>query len=154
MPAEHTGAQPREFLDLVRAGERVALAALADATGDTSVCALSRAGTAHPAAKYHEGAVSALAEVRRTVTQQPGTSSAVAVAFARARWEDNATLAERGRNWAAYFAGGVEALDLLAEMAASSSITDTAEVARHPRDESVGLAPAERPGTQPGGIPR
>lgn len=120
MSAEQTGAQPHEFLELVWARERAALAALAHATGDTSPCALSRARTPHPAAKFHEGAVSALADVRRTVTQQPGTSPADAVAVARARWEDNANLAERGRDWAAYYAGGVEALDLLAEMGATS----------------------------------
>lgn len=115
MSPEHPGAQPPEFLELVRARERAALVALSDATGDTSLCALARSGTPHPAAKFHEGAVSALADVRRTVTRQPATSPADAITVARARWEDNATLAERGRDWAAYYAGGVEALDLLAD---------------------------------------
>ena len=115
MPAEHTGAPQHEFLALVRAREQAALAALAQATGDTSLCALSRAGASHPAAKFHEGAVSALAGVRRTVTRQPATSPAEAVAAARAGWEENAALAGRGRDWAAYYAGGVEALDLLAD---------------------------------------
>jgi hypothetical protein len=116
---EQTGAQPHQFLELVRAREQAALALLADATGDTSLCALSRAGTPHPAAKYHEGAVSALADVRRTVTRQPATSPADAVALARTRWEGNATLAARGRDWAAYYAGGVEALGLLADSVAA-----------------------------------
>lgn len=120
MSAEPTGAPPDEFLELVRAREQDELTALALATGEASLCALSRAGAPHPAAKFHEGAVSALADVRRAVARQPGTGPADAVAAARARWEDNATLAERGRDWAAYYAGGVEALDLLAEITAGS----------------------------------
>lgn len=143
---EQTGAQEHQFLELVRAREQAALAALAHATGDSSLCALARAGTPHPAAKFHEGAVSALADVRRTLTRQRASSSTGAVAGARAHWEDYATLAERGRDWAAYYAGGVEALDLLAEAAAASSCADSDNMARHPRDQSVGLAPTEPPG--------
>lgn len=122
MSSEQAGARPHEFLELVRAHEQSALAALAGATGDTSLCALARTGTPHPAAKFHEGAASALADVRRTVTRQPATSPANAIAAARARWEDDATLAGRGRDWAAYHAGGVEALDHIAEAVASSGV--------------------------------
>lgn len=112
--AEHTGVEPGEFLELVRAREQAALAALADATGSVSLCALSRAGTPHPAAKFHEGAASALADVRRALTRTPETGPAEAVAAARNTWEErNAGLATRQRDWAAYYAGGVEALDLL-----------------------------------------
>ena len=120
MSPEPAVALPHEFLELVLARERVAFAALAHATGDASLCALARSGMPHPAAKFHEGAVSALADVRRSVTRQPATSPADAIAAARARWEDNATLAERGRDWAAYYAGGVEALDLLADTVTAS----------------------------------
>ena len=120
MSPEHPGAQPHEFLELVRTREQVALAALAHTTGDTSLCALARAGTPHPAATLHEGAVSALADVRRSITRQPDTRPSNAVAAAGARWEDNAALAERGRDWAAYYAGGVEALDLLAGTVSAS----------------------------------
>lgn len=120
MPPEAPGDPPHDFLELVRARERAALAALVAATGETSLCALSRSGTSHPAVKFHEGAVSALADVRRTETSQPTTGPADAIALARARWEDNAALAERGRDWAAYYAGGVEALDLLAATVAVS----------------------------------
>ena len=118
--------QPQGFLELVRVRERDALAALAQATGDTSLCALSRAGAPHPAAKFHEGAASALAAVRRTVSQRPGTDPADAVDAARVGWEGNAALADRGRDWAAYYAGGVEALDLLAEAVTAPSGTDGA----------------------------
>lgn len=79
MSAEQAGAQPHVFLELVRARERAALAGFAHATGDTSLCTLSRAGAPHPGAKFHEG-----------------------------------------RDWVAYYAGGVEALDLLAETVAAS----------------------------------
>lgn len=112
---------PHEFLELVRASERDALAALAHATGDASVCALPRAGAARPVVKSHEGAASALAGVRRILTSRPGTSPVDAVAAARADWEDNAPLAVRGPDWAAYYAGGVAALDLLAETMAAAN---------------------------------
>ncbi len=115
MRAEQAGAGADELLALVRDRERAALEALTQATGNTSLCALSRSGTPHPAAKFHEGAVAALADVRRTVARQPGTSPTDALAVARVAWESNAALAARGRDWAAYYAGGVEALDLLAE---------------------------------------
>jgi hypothetical protein len=107
--------QPDEFLELVLAREQGALAALADAAGDASLCALSRAGTPHPAAKFHEGAAAALAGVRRSLRRGTGTGPSDAVATARRRWKDqNAALATRGRDWAAYYAGGVDALDRLA----------------------------------------
>jgi hypothetical protein len=112
---------PGEFLELVRAREQAAQAALADAAGDVSLCALSRAGTPHPAAKFHEGAVSVLAGVRRALIQSPETRPAEAVAGARRSWhEQNATLAKQSRDWAAYYEGGIEALDLLAAAAGAT----------------------------------
>jgi hypothetical protein len=113
--------EPGEFLELVHAREQVAQAALAGAAGDVSLCALSRAGTPHPAAKFHEGAVSVLAGVRRALVQRPETDPAEAIAEARTSWrEQNATLAKRSRDWAAYYEGGVEALDLLAAAAGAT----------------------------------
>lgn len=115
-PVNDSGVGPGGSIELIRAREQAALAALADATGRESLCALSRAGTPHPAAKFHEGAASALADVRRALAREPGTGPADAVAAARNSWDArNAGLAARQRDWAAYYAGGVDALDRLDE---------------------------------------
>jgi hypothetical protein len=100
-----------------RAGR--ALAALA---GNRSVCAIGRSGRSFPAAKYHEGAVSAVAEVRRELRrrvrlgERPEVAPVVrAVADA---WRVRAAApAASGADWRAYLAGGVEALEaVLAEL--------------------------------------
>jgi hypothetical protein len=107
---------PEEILAVVRRREEAATTALAAAAGDTSLCALSRSGTSHPAVKFHEGAAAALAQVRRLLTRQPGTEAGAAIVTVRDAWNDqNALLAGRSRDWAAYHAGGLEALDALAE---------------------------------------
>jgi hypothetical protein len=104
------------ILDLVRSREEAATVALAGMTGDASLCAVSRSGTPHPAVKFHEGAAAALAQVRRLLTREPEVDPVAAVASVRADWDDrNAPLAQRHRDWAAYHAGGLEALDALAE---------------------------------------
>ncbi len=109
-----TATQHDDFLDQVREHEEAALTALGQATGNSSLCALSRRGTPHPAAKFQEGAVAALADVRRSLTRDPERTPCDALAAARTRWEQrNGALATRGRDWAAYYAGGNEALDLL-----------------------------------------
>lgn len=107
-----------DFLAEVRSREEAATAALTQAAGNASLCALSRSGASHPAAKFHEGAAAALAQVRRLLTRQAGTPPAAAITSVRDDWNDqNAVLAQRSRDWAAYHAGGLEALDGLAELA-------------------------------------
>lgn len=107
----------QDFLGEVRSREEAATAALAQAAGNTSLCALSRSGASHPAVKFHEGAAAALAQVRRLLTRQADTSPAAAITAIRADWDDqNGALAQRSRDWAAYHAGGLEALDGLAEL--------------------------------------
>ena len=91
------------------------MAALEAAAGDTSLCALSRSGNSHPAAKYHEGAVSALAEVRRTLTQTPTPEVPAARVIAiRETWNtrSSGTLGA-APGWHTYYVGGIEALDQL-----------------------------------------
>lgn len=107
---------PEDFLALVRGREEAATAALARVAGDASLCALSRSGTPQPALKFHEGQAAALAQVRRLLTRQAETEPAAALRAVVDAWNDqNAVLAERHRNWAAYHAGGLDALDALAE---------------------------------------
>lgn len=105
---------------VVRRLEQEALAALAAATGDTSLCTLARSGQSHPAAKFHEGAARALADVRRAVrraTRDETDPRAGGVRLlVREKWlADQAAMATRGRDWEAYHAGGLDALDRLAE---------------------------------------
>jgi len=113
---------PREaLLESVCVREQVALAALAAATGGTSLCSLSRAGSPVPAVKYHEGAASALAEARRAVRNVPESPGAVretraALGAIRARWRaQSATPGRAGPGWAGYLAGGLDALDQLVD---------------------------------------
>jgi hypothetical protein len=106
-----------DLLAEVRRREEAATTALARAAGNTSLCALSRSGASHPAVKFHEGAAAALAQVRRLLTRQTDAPSAGAIDAVREDWNDqNAALAQRSRDWAAYHAGGLEALDGLAEL--------------------------------------
>ena len=103
-------------LAVVRRLEEVALADLAAATGDTSLCALARSGRSHPAAKLHEGAARALADVRRGLRRAPETEPATVLAEVTEKWlADQAAMAPRGREWEAYHAGGLDALDRLGE---------------------------------------
>lgn len=89
-------------------------------TGEASLCAISRSGESFPAAKFAEGAVSALVELRRAVRRE-GVDDDPAVLADRAttlaaQWNERAgQLADAGRDWAAYLRGGREALAALAE---------------------------------------
>ena len=92
--------------------------ALQAVAGDRSMCAIGRSGRSFPAAKYHEGAVSALADVRRLVRQRQTQGSAVDVASVTRRvadtWRGRAeSPVATGVDWRAYLAGGVEALAAL-----------------------------------------
>lgn len=97
--------------DAVRSLERAALERLAQAAGDRSMCAISRDGRPHAAAKYHEGAVSALAEVRRGLPA--AATPADAAELVRAALDRWAAQAERNPDapaWVAYAAGGRDEL--------------------------------------------
>ena len=105
--------------------EQAALADLAGATGDTSLCTLARSGRSHPAAKFHEGAARALADVRRGLRRAPDDPTGVRRQVAEKWVADQEALAPRGRDWEAYHAGGLDALERLAdELGAGSSTPD------------------------------
>lgn len=112
---------PDDLVLLVRQREQDALRRLTAATGTTSLCEDGRSGTSRPGAKYHEGAVSALAEVRRALTAtrrsgapQDGDADVALVHRVRDQWR-----AESARTtapvWRTYRTGGVDALDALVE---------------------------------------
>lgn len=116
-----------------RRGE--ALARLSTATGDASLCTLSRNGKPRPAVKYHEGAVAALTDVRRRLETSLEPADA-AVRHVRQHWE---TVRERAAvssssTWQAYLDGAVDALDDLARHASpgGAAPAPTAPVATAP----------------------
>lgn len=92
--------------------------ALQAVAGDRSMCAIGRSGQSFPAAKYHEGAVSALTELRRLVRQRQTQGEVVDVPSVTRRvadtWRGRAgSPVAAGPDWRAYLAGGVEALAAL-----------------------------------------
>jgi protein-S-isoprenylcysteine O-methyltransferase Ste14 len=94
--------------------------ALRQAVGGRSMCAVARSGQSFPAAKYHEGAVSALREVGREVGRRTRQGEAADVAelvrTAAAAWRGRfREVAATDPNWNAYVAGGTQALEDLAD---------------------------------------
>ncbi|WP_324651170.1 hypothetical protein [Georgenia sp. H159] len=103
---------PLTLSQAVEARRDEALAQLSTATGDASLCAVSRSGTPRPAMKYHEGAVAALTDVRRRLGESAEPADA-AVGRVRERWEarrDQAAVSA-SPTWQAYLDGAVDALD-------------------------------------------
>lgn len=91
-----------------------ALARLSTATGDASLYAVSRSGAPRPAAKYYEGAVAALTDVRRRLAKSPEPADA-AVDHVREHWQARRERAAvSSLTWRAYLDGAVDALDDLA----------------------------------------
>lgn len=107
-----------------RRGE--ALARLSTATGDASLCAVSRCGVPRPAAKYYEGAVAALTDVRRRLETSPEPAD-TAVDHVREHWEARREgAAVSSSTWQAYLDGAVDALDDLARHASPAAPAQTA----------------------------
>ena len=83
---------------------------LVEAVGG-SLCAIGKSGRSFPAAKYHEGAVAALAEAMRTDATVHDLEALVA------RWRRPAGVTADSPDWIAYREGGVDALEaVLAEL--------------------------------------
>ncbi|MEQ6901509.1 hypothetical protein [Nocardioides sp. YIM 152588] len=114
----------QEGVLLVRAHREAALEALSHSLGTSSLCALSRTGRAMPAAKFHEGASRAFADVLRAAGAAPDDELEAIVVAVAARWEaDEAGRAGLGPDWAAYAAGGGEGLaDLVDELRARAVV--------------------------------
>lgn len=92
-------------------------AELLAAAGGESLCAISKAAGSVPAAKYLEGRLSALSELRRA---RPGPDVAACAARIGTGWHqrlDALTTRGVGPDWLAYLAGGVDELDRWAEAA-------------------------------------
>lgn len=78
--------------------------------GDASMCAIGRSGRSFPAAKYHEGRQSAATQARRSLSRGEPLEAV------RAQWRQTSESAQRkGPDWVAYAAGGLDALDEIAE---------------------------------------
>lgn len=95
--------------------------ALARIAGGRSMCEIGRSGQSFPAAKFHEGVVSALAEVRRRVEQDEAADVGSAARAAAEDWRTRAEgISVTGPDWSAYLAGGTQALnELVAELGGS-----------------------------------
>jgi hypothetical protein len=92
-------------------------AGLAAAAGGAAVCVFTKAGTAVPGIKYHEGRRAALKEVSRVSGRTARDAHDVAAEVRRSWAEDLERLTERaaGPDWIAYRQGGLDALaDLVA----------------------------------------
>lgn len=82
--------------------------ALGEAAGDASLCALAKSGRSWPAVKYHEGAMVALREIRRSEGDRRKAASHMLDVWRRA--QDEALAGGMGGDWSAYRAGGIDAL--------------------------------------------
>lgn len=103
----------------VVAARRLATEEWSRLLGDVSACTLAKDGNSHPAAKFHEGRVAALGELARRLVD--GTDHAGAAGVAAdigARWAEKAMPGgPLARDWAAYRAGGLQALtDIAVEL--------------------------------------
>lgn len=90
-------------------------AELTAAAGEASLCAISRAAGSVPAAKYLEGRLVALLELRRGLSA--GDDGATTCTRLRATWEHglrDVRSRAAGPDWLAYRAGGVDELTELA----------------------------------------
>lgn len=88
-----------------------AVTLMQERAGGASVCAMSRAGKPVPGVKYAEGRWAALREVQRAARTRPIED---ALAAASATWSASLGRAEStgmGRDWVAYYSGGVDALE-------------------------------------------
>ena len=93
---------------------------LTEAAGGASLCAISRSAGSVPAAKYLEGRMAAIRELRRALAA--GRSFAEVVDERRDAWRsafEQAVERSMGPDWHAYRAGGVDELDSLAAAAST-----------------------------------
>jgi len=82
------------------------------ALGDSTSCAETKEGRAHPAGKFHEGRVAALSELSRDIADDCDAGRIIAgAAVVRMRWAGRVRPgARRDRDWDAYRAGGIQAM--------------------------------------------
>ncbi|RNE48821.1 hypothetical protein [Corynebacterium alimapuense] len=88
-----------------------AVAAMTELSGETSACLMGREGRSFPAFKYHEGAVAGLGSLLRTLRREAAGDPAALIDAECAHWEHTSG---HGPDWAAYTAGGQDALNDLA----------------------------------------
>jgi hypothetical protein len=107
------------FIDDLREREAAAVARLTAAAAGQSLCVVSRRGDAASPLKYHEGAVAALAQVRRSVRSIAPEGSdedqhRLAVARIHDTWlAQSQSPARTSPGWESYLNGGLDALEQL-----------------------------------------
>lgn len=101
-----------DFQTYVTEQRHRAASAMAELSGNTSACAMGRAGRSFPAYKYHEGATAALGVLARRLRRDGDVDPAGLVSSVLPEWQ---TPGGEGRDWEAYTAGGREALEAAAD---------------------------------------
>ncbi|QGU03837.1 hypothetical protein [Corynebacterium comes] len=101
-----------DFQTYVTERRHRAASAMAELSGNTSACAMGRAGQSFPAYKYHEGATAALGALSRKLRREPDADPAGLVNSVLPEWQSPGG---EGRDWEAYTAGGREALESAAD---------------------------------------
>jgi len=109
----------------VRVAKEQALARLTELADGRSMCVIGRSGQSFPAAKYHEGAVAALSDLRRALAS--GGDPSTILATVRERWTERSRASTLSEDWAAYHAG---ARDTLAGIPGSLTLVTTGSIHR------------------------
>lgn len=113
---EHERGRSADLRASLRAHEDAAADALNAVVGEGALCAVARSGQAFPAAKYREGALSALTEVRRALPPDLSAADTSVVLAVTERWRSRLLrMRDPGPDWVAYLNGGLDALQHLVE---------------------------------------
>jgi hypothetical protein len=94
---------------ILRQRRTIVLRDLTDASGDASLCSISKSAGPVPGVKYLEGRMAALMEVERAVSRGAEASSVAADTVTA--WTGRLHGAQRNEmsaDWTAYYAGGVD----------------------------------------------
>lgn len=105
------GSPAQQLADRVRLERAAAATVMASLGGNRSACAMGRNGQAFPAYKYHEGKAAALGDLGRRLRKAHGDDLPAVVAAVVDQWRREVDRrAGAGRDWEAYAAGGLEAV--------------------------------------------
>ena len=107
-----TDDSPAQLLaDRVRQERAAAATVMTSLSGNRSACAMGRNGQPFPAYKYHEGTAAALGDLGRRLRKADGNDLHTVVAAVVDQWRREVDRrAGDGRDWQAYAAGGLEAV--------------------------------------------
>ena len=105
------------FTEILATRRALIEAELVAATGGASLCSISRSAGSVPAAKYLEGRLTAVRDLSRLVAKTTTKDPRHDIEQLLPTWQqglDHSHDHDRGTDWIAYFAGGVDELTELA----------------------------------------